>query len=47
MPITADGNWINTFSGIAFHPLEPRAEDVSLIDIAHALSHECRSNADR
>lgn len=42
MPITPDGNWINTFTGIAFHPLEPKAEDVCLADIAHALSHECR-----
>jgi hypothetical protein len=42
MPITADGNWINTFSGVAFHPLEPSAEDVRLVDIAHSLSQECR-----
>lgn len=42
MPITANGNWINTATGVAFHPLEPRAEDVSIEDIAHSLSHECR-----
>lgn len=42
MPITPDGNWINTASGIAFHPLDPRAEDVSITDIAHSLSQECR-----
>jgi len=42
MPITADGNWINTASGVAFHPLEPKAEDVSIEDIAHSLSHQCR-----
>ena len=42
MPITPDGNWINTATGVAFHPLEPRAEDVSLEDIAHSLSQQCR-----
>lgn len=42
MPITSNGNWINTYSGIAFHPLEPRAEDISIDDIAHSLSHQCR-----
>jgi hypothetical protein len=42
MPITPDGNWVNTLSGVAFHPLEPRAEDVRIEDIAKSLSHECR-----
>ena len=42
MPITSDGSWINTFTGIAFHPLDPRAEDVSITDIAHALAYQCR-----
>ena len=36
------GDWIQTSSGVAFHPQDPRVEDVHLIDIAHSLSHQCR-----
>lgn len=36
------GGWICTQSGVAFYPLDPRAEDVRLDDIAHALSNKCR-----
>lgn len=36
------GNWIQTFSGLAFWPLDPRAEEVCDEDIAHALSMQCR-----
>ena len=35
-------NWIQTYSGRQFWPLEPRAEDVVVEDIAHALSLLCR-----
>lgn len=35
-------SWIQTFSGVAFHPLEPRPEDVRIKDIAHSLAHQCR-----
>lgn len=35
-------SWIQTFTGRAFTPLTPRAEDVDLLDIAHALSNLCR-----
>lgn len=34
--------FIETYCGIAFHPLEPRPEDIRLEDIAHALAHQCR-----
>ncbi len=34
--------WIQTYSGRQFWPLEPRAEDVCLDDIAHPLAHQCR-----
>jgi hypothetical protein len=37
-----DGRWIQTYSGRAFWPLDPRAEDVHLVDIAAALSKMCR-----
>lgn len=35
-------NWIQTYTGRKFWPLEPRAEDVRVEDIAHALSMICR-----
>jgi len=35
------GNWIQTRTG-RFWPLDPRAEEVSLADIAAALSKQCR-----
>jgi 5'-deoxynucleotidase YfbR-like HD superfamily hydrolase len=34
--------YIQTYSGTEFYALSPRAEDVKLIDIAHALSNKCR-----
>jgi len=40
--VTRRGNWSQTFSGVAFYPLDPRPEDVDIEDIAHALSHVCR-----
>jgi len=36
------GPWIQTRSGRRFYPLNPRAEDVDLHDIAHALARQCR-----
>ena len=37
-------DWIQTFSGRRFWPLEPKPEDVCIEDIAHALSMLCRYN---
>lgn len=37
-------DWIQTFTGRKFWPLDPRVEDVCLEDIAHALSNACRFN---
>ncbi len=34
--------WITMFSGHRFYPLEPKASDVYIIDIAHALARKCR-----
>lgn len=34
--------WIQTFTGHAFPVFRPRAEDIRLEDIAHALSNLCR-----
>lgn len=36
------GDWIQTFSGIQFWPLDPLPEEILIEDIAHALSHQCR-----
>lgn len=36
------GEWIQTFRGTQFHPLDPRPEDIHIEDIAHSLSMQCR-----
>lgn len=36
------GDWIQTFSGRQFWPLDPRPEEIFIEDIAHALSNICR-----
>ncbi len=36
------GSWVLTYTGRAFFPLDPRAEDIDIHDIAHALSLLCR-----
>ena len=33
---------MQTFTGRKFWPLDPRAEEVSIVDIAHSLSNQCR-----
>lgn len=36
------GDWIVTFSGGRFWPLDPRPEEIFIEDIAHHLSMQCR-----
>ena len=36
------GDWIQTFTGVQFWPLDPRPEEIVIEDIAHALSNQCR-----
>lgn len=36
------GDWIQTFTGKQFWPLDARVEDVDIEDIAHALANQCR-----
>lgn len=36
------GDWMQTYTGIQFWPLDPRPEEIVLEDIAHALSMQCR-----
>lgn len=40
-PIRA-GDWIQTFTGRCFWPLDPQPAEVDIRDIAHALSMRCR-----
>lgn len=36
------GDWMQTFTGRKFWPIDPRADEVNIHDIAHALSFMCR-----
>ena len=36
------GNWMQTFTGQMFWPIDPRPEEICIEDIAHALSLLCR-----
>ncbi len=36
------GNWMQTYTGRRFFPIDPRPEEVFIEDIAHALSLACR-----
>jgi hypothetical protein len=36
------GGWIQTNQGVAFYPLDPRPEEILIIDIAKSLSMQCR-----
>ena len=38
------GDWMQTITGRKFWPIDPRAEDIDIYDIAHALSMMCRFN---
>ncbi|RWO20743.1 MAG: hypothetical protein EOS09_26300 [Mesorhizobium sp.] len=41
-PRVRKGDWMQTYSGFQFWPLDPRAEEIHIVDIAHALSMQCR-----
>lgn len=38
------GDWIQTFTGLQIYPLDPRIEEIYILDIAHSLSMQCRFN---
>lgn len=40
--MTRQGDWIQTYTGRKFWPLDPRPEEVCIEDIAHALGNLCR-----
>lgn len=39
-----NGDWMQTYTGRKFWPLDPRPEDFDIEDIAHSLSMNCRYN---
>lgn len=39
---TRNGDWMQTYTGRQFWPLDPRPNEIFLEDIAHALSLACR-----
>lgn len=41
-PPSRFGDWMQTASGKMFWPLDPRADEVDIHDIAHALANLCR-----
>lgn len=41
-PVTRFGDWMQTYSGKQFWPMDPRAEEIDIEDMAHALSMQCR-----
>lgn len=38
------GDYIETYTGKTFYPLDPRPEEIDIVDIAHHLSQICRFN---
>lgn len=42
VPAARRGDWMQTYLGGVFYPLDPRQEEVDIEDIAHALSMQCR-----
>lgn len=36
------GDWMTTFTGRQFWPMDPRSDEVDILDIAHSLSLVCR-----
>ena len=42
LPTWERGDWMQLFSGRRFFPMDPKAEDIEDVDIAHALGLLCR-----
>lgn len=38
------GEWMQTYTGSRFYPMDPRPDEIDPVDIAHALSNLCRYN---
>lgn len=41
-PSYRKGDWMQTYTGRQFWPIDPLAEEIDIADIAHALSMACR-----
>ena len=39
---TRKGDWLQTYTGRSFWPLDPRPDDIDIEDIAHSLALRCR-----
>jgi len=44
VPVTNRGTWMQLRGGRRFYPLDPRADEVFIEDIAHSLSRQIRYN---
>lgn len=42
IPAPREGDWVQTFKGRQFWPMDPRQGDFDIEEIAHALSNLCR-----
>ena len=40
--LVRQGDWMQTFTGRQFWPLDPRPEEIDPVDVAHALGYQCR-----
>lgn len=40
--MSRNGDWMQTYSGRQFWPLDPRPDEIHIEDIGHALSNQCR-----
>ena len=40
--MTRRGGWIQTFTGRTIYPVDPREEEVEILDIIHSLANLCR-----
>lgn len=36
------GDWMQTYTGLKFYPLDPRPDEIDMLDIIHCLSRVCR-----
>jgi hypothetical protein len=37
-----NGDWMQTYTGRQFWPIDPRAAEICIVDIAHSLANQCR-----
>ena len=40
--MTRQGDWMQTYTGRQFWPMDPRPDEIDILDIAHSLSMMCR-----